>query len=72
MKSRAQNFHLSLRQTKISHSTLYYIYVEIKTNLIYLCIGQTSLMYAARYGESDAVKILLDHGADIKDKDNTG
>ncbi len=29
-------------------------------------------MYGARIGKSDAVKILLEHGADIKDKDMTG
>ena len=29
-------------------------------------------MYAAQYGETETVKILLEHGADINTKDDTG
>ena len=39
---------------------------------IYLYLGKTSLMYAAENGNTDTVKILLEHGADINTKDNSG
>ncbi len=38
--------------------------------LIYLYLGDTSLMWAAWYGNSDVVKLLLQHGADINAKNN--
>ncbi len=33
----------------------------------YLYLGRTSLYYAAYYGQADTVKILLKHGADVRD-----
>ena len=39
---------------------------------IYLYLGKTSLMYAAENGNTDTVKILLEHGADVNTKDNSG
>ena len=33
--------------------------------LLYLYLGRTSLMYAAQHGNTDTVKILLEHGADV-------
>ena len=35
-------------------------------------LGRTSLMKAAAYGNTETVKILLEHGADINTKDNDG
>ena len=40
--------------------------------LIYLHLGWTSLIYAASYGKTDVVKILLENGADINEKTNSG
>ena len=39
---------------------------------IYLHIGRTSLMNAARSGNTDTVKILLEHGAEVNTKDKDG
>ena len=41
-------------------------------NIIYLYLGRTSLSYAAEEGRTDVVKILVENGADINDKDNYG
>ena len=41
-------------------------------NLIYLYLGMTSLIWAARNGNADVVKILLENGADINAKDRHG
>ncbi len=40
--------------------------------LIYLYLGRTSLMYAAREGHTNTVKILLKYEADVNTKDNDG
>ena len=40
--------------------------------LIYLYLGRTSLMYAAENGNTDTVKILLEHGAEVNTKDKDG
>ena len=37
-----------------------------------LYLGKTSLMSGAENGRTDTVKILLEHGADINTKDNSG
>ena len=34
--------------------------------------GVTSLMQAAKYGNTETVKILLEHGADVNSKDEEG
>ncbi len=39
-------------------NTFLYVY-------IYLYLGKTSLHWAAKYGDTDIVKILLDHGANV-------
>ena len=39
---------------------------------IYLYLGATSLIYAAMYGYTDVVKILLENGADINAKTTGG
>ena len=35
-------------------------------------LGETSLMQAAVYGNTETVKILLEHGADINTKNQEG
>ncbi len=40
--------------------------------LIYLYLGWTSLMYAAREGNPNTVKILLKYGANVNTKTNYG
>ena len=40
--------------------------------MIYLYLGETSLMKAAKYGCTNVVKLLLEHGADINAKDEMG
>ncbi len=39
---------------------------------MYLYLGLTSLHYAARYGHTEIVKMLLAHGANISTKDDVG
>ena len=39
---------------------------------MYLYLGKTCLMYAAKRGNTDTVKILLEHGADVNNKDKDG
>ena len=39
---------------------------------ICLYLGETSLMYAAMFGNTDTVRILLEHGADVNAKDVYG
>jgi len=34
--------------------------------------GMTALMWAADWGHSEIVKLLLDEGADVNAKDNSG
>ena len=51
----------------IYNSTLNYIIY-----LIYLYLGETSLMLAAWRGNTDVVKLLLEHGADINAKNKYG
>ena len=41
-------------------------------NLIYLYLGWTSLIWAARFGHTDVVQLLLQHGANINAKDTEG
>ena len=41
-------------------------------NLIYLYLGQSSLIWAASEGRTDVVQVLLQHGADINAMDNDG
>ena len=45
---------------------------QYKINLIYLYLGETSLMQAAENGHTDIVKILLKHGADVNIRDDIG
>ena len=40
--------------------------------LIYLYLGKTTLMYAAENGNTDIVKTLIDHGADVNHQDIRG
>ena len=40
--------------------------------IIYLYLGKTSLMYAAQYGYTETVRILLEHGANVNYKENDG
>ncbi len=40
--------------------------------LIYLYLGETSLMAAAWYGNTETVRLLLEYGADVNHKDNDG
>ena len=51
----------------IYNSTLNYIIY-----LIYLYLADTSLMLEAWRGNTDVVKVLLDHGADINAKSKYG
>ena len=37
-----------------------------------ICLGTTSIMFAAKDGHQEVVKILLEHGANIEEKDNSG
>ena len=39
---------------------------------VYLCLGMTSLIWAVIFKSTDIVKILLEHGADIKTKNKAG
>src|ERR1700731_1734837 len=41
-----------------------------KVNIVGDSTGATPLMYAASVGSADAMKILLDHGADVDLKSN--
>ena len=62
--------------------SIYYLYISIYLtinhnnkyiiNLIYLYLGWTSLMWAARKGYTEVVKLLLEHGAAVNYKDNDG
>ena len=40
--------------------------------IIYLYLGYTSLMYAAQYGNTEVVRLLLKLGADVNNKANDG
>ena len=40
--------------------------------LIYLNLGETNLMKAAQSGNTETVKIFLEHGADVNTKDDRG
>ena len=39
---------------------------------LFLYLGKTSLMVAAENGNTDTVKMIIEHGADINTKDNDG
>ena len=39
---------------------------------MYLCLGMTSLLWAAKEGHADAVKILVEKGANVNLKDKDG
>ena len=41
---------------------------------LYLCLGisEPSLVNAARYGDTDVVKFLLENGDDVNVEDNAG
>ncbi len=39
---------------------------------LYLYLGRTSLMWAARFGHTEVVRILLEQGAAVNDKDDDG
>ncbi len=63
------------------HSHNYSIYIvtmtllkttQYKYILIYLCLGRTSLMWAAYEGHADVAKILLEKGANVNLKDKEG
>ena len=41
-------------------------------NTICLYLGQTSLMLAAQFGNTEAVGILLEHGSNVNAKDEQG
>ena len=40
--------------------------------LKYLYLGRTSLMRAAHNGNTEVIRILLEHGADVNHKANDG
>ena len=42
------------------------------TLLLYFCLGKNSLIHAVKNENTDVVKILLEHGADVNSKDNDG
>ena len=37
-----------------------------------ICLGTTSIMLAAKDGHQEVVKLLLEHGANIEEKDDYG
>ena len=39
---------------------------------MYLYLGMTSLIYAVQFNNIEIVKILLENGADVNTKDNSG
>ena len=41
-------------------------------HIIYIQLGWNSLIYAAFHGRLEVVKILLEHGANIEEKNNNG
>ena len=50
---------------KIMYSKTIYVISNIS-------LGKTNLMYAARNGKLEVVKLLLEHNADVQAKSNTG
>ena len=44
------------------------VLMKIMYNLIDMYLGKTSLMYAAEGGHIEAVRLLINHGSDIKAK----
>ncbi len=51
---------------------IYTLNYTIHKILIYLYLGETSLHWAAEYGHTDIVKILLDHEAIVSTQDDDG
>jgi ankyrin repeat protein len=64
-------FYLSIFIIYTYKNTKYIINIY-KSKPLYLYLGETSLMLAARNGKTDVVKILLEKGADIHAKNNYG
>ena len=46
--------------------------INIKKNTLYFYLGNYNLVNTARHGLTDAVKFLLEDGADVNDEDNRG
>ena len=44
------------------------VLMKIMYIVIYIYLGKTSLMYAAEGGHIEAVRLLVNHGSDIKAK----
>ena len=74
---KASNIFISRKDQSHEGSIYLSIYLEHKPvesimYWMYLYLGRTSLMYAAWNGNTDTVKILLEHGAEVNTKDNSG
>ena len=74
---KASNIFISRKDQSHEGSIYLSIYLEHKPvesimYWMYLYLGRTSLMDAAKKGNTETVKILLEHGADVNARDNYG
>lgn len=58
--------------TNILYKSASFLYRDKNSCLYKNCGGWTALMYAAYYAHTDVIKLLLDFGASVHHRNNTG